>query len=257
MGRIMDGIRAIERMPGPRPPARNNFRTHEPDRWFWALIVKTGPTGQADFTDEKYWWKAARPKPTSGTDPLVVSQNLVEFEVEPATLPDGQPNPRAMHRAGTNLNEVAAHSHGIPENTVVRIHWFYDQAGGGFSSGFSSGFGGQSAETPRVRYVFAACGGGSSIIRVQVVDDYGHAQGIVSVRKVNASGVLTGDPFNVTIIHHTSTGDIFYAHGTDTQPAWMQLGPYPAVRSQFMVLQVMDATNGPQGIDWDFVKGHE
>lgn len=94
--------------------------------------------------------------------------------------------------------------------------------------------------------------------RVKCVDDYAHANSYVSVKKVNTSNVVEGDAFDVAIICHTTLDDIFYVVPAVTQSSTIslvQIG-YPKLRSQYMVLQIKDTSGLPQGIDWDWLRGH-
>ncbi len=96
--------------------------------------------------------------------------------------------------------------------------------------------------------------------QVKCVDDYDHGSNVVSVKDY-AGGSAVGEPFDVMCTVHTSVDDTFWVvpRKPDTftpDVAWIQIG-MPKVRSQFMVLQIMDSYGFGQSIDWDFVKGHD
>lgn len=94
-------------------------------------------------------------------------------------------------------------------------------------------------------------------VQVKCVDDYGRADSKVRV-KMLVSGSPTGDPFDVSIIHHTETNDLFYVYplaGGTGGVGYVQFG-YPARRGQFTSLLVMDTSGGPQSIDFAYSKGH-
>ena len=108
------------------------------------------------------------------------------------------------------------------------------------------------------RWVIVAPLGAVHVKCTSVPDVYGSVVGAKVIDPDTAA--LVGDEVTVYIIHHTSVDDDFYAfplsvNSTGT-PYYVQFG-YPKLKSQFTVLQRMDAVGGTgQSIDWDFVKGH-
>lgn len=111
-----------------------------------------------------------------------------------------------------------------------------------------------------VRWVIVAPLPASAVL-VKCTDDLSHGQAYVKAKRYVVGAGVTGDELIITVIHHTTLNDVFYAYPVPnpiapaTDPTFVQIG-YPPIRSQFMVLQINDASGGPQAVDFDWPKGH-
>jgi hypothetical protein len=91
--------------------------------------------------------------------------------------------------------------------------------------------------------------------KVKCVDDYGHDNEYVSVKTLNASNVVEGEAFDVEVVRHTSTNDVFFVVQANNTQEYLQLFA-PKGGSKYQVWQNMDGGSGPQSWDKDWIKGH-
>lgn len=115
--RIVNQVRLAEKRPA-QPRRDRNERRPAGDNWFWAKIVCEGPDGEADFADNRYWFKRAYVSNDGGPD----DTSAIEF----TTFEDD--DDYSVWDYVTNLFEECGTSHKIRPDTHVKITWDYDQS---------------------------------------------------------------------------------------------------------------------------------
>lgn len=83
--------------------------------WFFAKIMATGPSAEADYTDQRHWFQRVKITTTGGDD---TNENV--FEVIPDT------DSAYLYATLENLSGIADSSHTIPEDTIVLVMTAYD-----------------------------------------------------------------------------------------------------------------------------------
>jgi len=103
----------------PGPAARGPRYGPPPEIWH-CQVVATGPAGEADYTDERYWLKRVRPNNTDGS--AVSAATLGEYAIDAVD--------RAIFNAftATNLAEMAAHSHNLKVDDPVTCYQWADKS---------------------------------------------------------------------------------------------------------------------------------
>jgi hypothetical protein len=170
----------------------------------------------------KYTWQEVRRK-ADGTWVEKVGGRKAETVDDAVAVPrTGTGDADAVYKVGTSTPPV------LLRRTPV------EQADGSFA----------------LRWVIVTSG--ANLLTVKCTDDLAHAQPTVHVKLWDGT-TESGDAFGVTIAYHTTTGDVFDVVADAGR--FVQIG-FPRQRSQFMVLQAMDAAGTAQSVDWDYPKGH-
>lgn len=134
-------LRKLLREPGigevdGRKPGR---RLRVPPLLALGVIVANGPAGQADYADERYWVRMARPKPAADDTALIEYDVVTDWTFD---KPDGTTGTYKPIFTVSNLTETRAHSHHLQVGDPV---WF---------AGYPDGH----APNENLRYVMAIGG---------------------------------------------------------------------------------------------------
>lgn len=98
-------------------------RLRTPPVLLMGIIVAAGPAGQADYADERYWVRLARPKPAAD-DTVAIDYDIVADSA--ITKPDGSNFTYKPIFTVNNPGERLSHSHTLLVNTPVIFAGFPD-----------------------------------------------------------------------------------------------------------------------------------
>ena len=83
-------------------------------RYFWAILQNPGPDSEADYTDNRYWFKAQ------------VISNDSDDDTDAATFEDATGD-FALIGTATNLGETSS-THNLAMGSNVQVWWEFDQS---------------------------------------------------------------------------------------------------------------------------------
>src|ERR1700722_16831217 len=93
----------------------DKFSAAEPPRYFWAQVVTSGPDGESDYTDERYWVQRIEILNDDDDDTSTLDTDVV---------PDTSPYYAIV--TATNWAEYLTGSHTLADDTPVQVWWEYD-----------------------------------------------------------------------------------------------------------------------------------
>lgn len=145
--RYMDSTEGIETAAG--PGGLSVSLAHKMKGAIWCQIVDTGPDGESNYTDERYWVRSIVPVNTSGDAESKLEldkQDIIDISGEARVSGSSSAIMYGFWVTATNLAEWLGQGHNLPADTPVlvypifdsrstnNLHWVFNSGGGGGGS---------------------------------------------------------------------------------------------------------------------------